>query len=254
MLKEFKYKNKQWINANEMFCKAYPIYDWTAQDIWIANAKFGFSYNKLYDLFYQAGLSIDQMRVASPFNDCAITTLKVYKEVEPNTWGKLVGRVNGVNFAGIYGGTMAMGWKSIKLPKGHTWKSYMEFLLSTLPEEIRENYLKKLEASKKSWLVGGAMDKKTIEELENEGAPLIRTGKISNRGAKDKEVIQFEDYLDDTTVTDFKRIPTYKRMCICIMKNDHLCKYMGFAMTKKETEKRQKTIEKYKSIIKGSGL
>ena len=32
----------------------------------------------------------------------------------------------------------------------------------------------------------------------------------------------------------FKEIPTYKRMCICILKNDHVCKYMGFALTKKE--------------------
>jgi predicted phosphoadenosine phosphosulfate sulfurtransferase len=49
--------------------------------------------------------------------------------------------VNGVNFAGIYGGTTAMGWKSIKLPPGHTWKSYMEFLLSTLPEDTADNYI-----------------------------------------------------------------------------------------------------------------
>lgn len=251
--KAFKYKDVQWINSYEdgLTYKAYPIYDWTAEDIWIANAKFEFTYNKLYDLYYQAGLSVDQMRVASPFNDCAISTLKVYKVIEPNTWGKLIGRVNGVNFAGIYGGTTAMGWKNIKLPKGHTWKSYMEFLLSTLPEDTRNNYLKKLEASKKSWIVGGAMDKKTIAELEQEGAPLIRTGKLSSRGAKDKEVIQFDDYLDDTTVTDFRRIPTYKRMCICIMKNDHLCKYMGFAQTKEETKRRQESLRKYENIIRG---
>ena len=62
------------------------------------------------------------------------------------------------------------------------------------------------------------MEKSTIEELEAEGSPLIRTGEISNRGDKDKEIIQFDDYLDDTTVTDFKRIPTYKRMCICYEK------------------------------------
>ena len=248
-----KYKNIHWINSYEddRTYKAYPIYDWQTDDIWVANAKFGFKYNKLYDLYYQAGLSIEQMRVASPFNDCAVNTLKLYRVIEPNTWGKLIGRVNGANFACIYGGTTAMGWKNIKLPKGHTWKSYMEFLLSTLPEETRNNYLKKLETSKKSWKVGGAISKETIKELEDEGAPLIRTGVISNRGSKNKEVIQFNDYLDDTTVKDFKRIPTYKRMCICIMKNDHLCKYMGFAPTKEETKKRQLSMEKYKNIMRG---
>lgn len=252
--KVFKYKDMSWINGREedKAFNVYPLYDWTAEDVWIANAKFGFAYNKVYDLYYQAGLSVDQMRVASPFNDCAINSLKLYKAIEPNTWAKMVGRVNGVNFAGIYGGTTAMGWKSITLPEGHTWKSYMYFLLSTLPEETRKNYLDRLEVSKKSWIKGGAIDKQTIKELEGEGAPIIRTGKKSNRGNKDKEVIQFEDYLDDTNVTDFRRIPTYKRMCICIMKNDHLCKYMGFAPTKKDEERRRQLMKKYKSIIKGA--
>jgi predicted phosphoadenosine phosphosulfate sulfurtransferase len=122
----------------------YPIFDWTADDIWTANALEGYTYNKLYDIFWQAGLSVDQMRVASPFNDCAIESLKLYKVIDPSNWGKMIGRTNGVNFAGLYGGTTAMGWKSIKLPPGHTWKSYMEFLLTTLPEEARENYKKKL--------------------------------------------------------------------------------------------------------------
>jgi predicted phosphoadenosine phosphosulfate sulfurtransferase len=225
----------------------YPLYDWTTQDIWIANAKNGWDYNKLYDLFYQAGLSIHQMRVASPFNDCAVNSLKLYRVVEPNMWAKMVGRVNGVNFSGIYGGTTAMGWKSIVLPAGHTWKSYMEFLLSTLPEDIRKSYIKKLDVSKRSWKTGGAVEPDTIKELEEEGAPIIRTGKTNNRGYKNKEVVQFNDYLDDTNVSDFRRIPTYKRMCICIMKNDHLCKYMGFAQTKRELEKRKNAIEKYKN-------
>lgn len=115
-----KYKNQNYINNHN----AYIIYDWKVEDIWIANSKFNWKYNKLYDLYYQAGVSIDKMRVASPFNDCASDTLKLYKAIEPNTWGKLVSRVNGVNFAGIYGGTTAMGWKSIILPK----RSYMEKL------------------------------------------------------------------------------------------------------------------------------
>lgn len=47
----------------------------------------------------------------------------------------MIGRVNGVNFTGIYGGTHAMGWQSVRIPEGYTWKSFMQFLLSTLPEE-----------------------------------------------------------------------------------------------------------------------
>jgi len=186
------------------------------------------------------------MRVASPFNDCAIESLKLYKVIDPANWGKMIGRTNGVNFAGLYGGTTAMGWKSIKLPPGHTWKSYMEFLLTTLPEEAKDNYKKKLQASKDSWRkAGGAMGPETILQLEAEGAPLIRTRSTNNRGAKNKEVVRFNDYLDDTTVDDFKRIPTYKRMCVCIMKNDHCCKYMGFAQNKTEVALRSTAEKRY---------
>jgi len=61
-------------------------------------------------------------------------------------------------------------------------------------------------------------------------------------------VITFDDYLDDADVTDFKSVPTYKRMCVCIIKNDYNCKYMGFAQNKAETERRRKAIEKYGNL------
>lgn len=244
-----QYNNSHYITAKENYYVAYPIYDWETEDIWTANAKFEFKYNKIYDLMYQAGLSIHQMRVASPFNDYAQESLKLYKILDPNNWGKMISRVNGVNFTGIYGGTTAMGWKSITKPKHLTWEKYMYFLLDTLPEETRENYLKKLEASKKSWKIGGARDDETIRELLEEKAPVILTGQTNNRGHKKKQVIKFDDYLDDTNVTDFKSIPTYKRMCICIMKNDTTCKYMGFAQTKSEIQKRKEAIKKYENIL-----
>ena len=101
---------------------AYPIYDFTTEAIWIANARNRWDYNKLYDLYYMAGVGIEQQRVASPFISEGQESLKLYRVIEPHTWGKLISRVNGVNFTGIYGGTTAMGWKSISLPKGHTWE------------------------------------------------------------------------------------------------------------------------------------
>ena len=57
----------------------YPIYDWITEDIWVCNAKFQFDYNKIYDLYYQAGLTIDQMRVASPFHLSGQENLKLYR-------------------------------------------------------------------------------------------------------------------------------------------------------------------------------
>lgn len=225
----------------------YPIYDWITNDVWIANARFGWSYNKLYDLYHMAGLTIHQMRVASPFNDAAQDSLKLYRVIDPNNWAKLVGRVNGVNFTGIYGGTTAMGWKSIKLPNGHTWESYMHFLLDTLPAKTRDIYLSKLDTSIKFWKEkGGVLSESTISKLKDKGID-IEVGE-SSRYKTDKKPVRMK-YQDDIDIAEFRDIPTFKRMCICIMKNDHLCKYMGFSQTKSELTKRKNIIKKYDNLL-----
>ena len=241
------FKNKKYSKkiSDDVF-NFYPIYDWKTEDVWVANGKFEFDYNKLYDLYYQAGLSIDSMRVASPFLSEGQETLKLYKAIEPHTWGKLVSRVNGVNFTGLYGGTTAVGWKKIKKPDNYTWKKYMEFLLDTLPENTKQNYLSKLKTSIKFWSErGGVLSDEVIEQLDN----LSVKYEFGKHGYNtDKKSVKM-DYLDDIDISDFKSIPTYKRMCVCILKNDHLCKYMGFSQTKQEMIKRKKAVEKYGKIL-----
>lgn len=242
-----KYNGLEWTKQiYENVYNCYPIYDWITEDVWVANYKYGFEYNKIYDLYYQAGLTIDKMRVASPFNDAASESLKLYKVIDPNNWGKMIGRVKGVNFTGLYGGTTAMGWREIKLPPGHTWKSYMEFLLSTLPIEARENYKKKLNKSIEFWnKKGGVLSNETIDKLNGMGIKIEVLDK-SNYNT-DKKPVRME-YLDDIDIEEFSDIPTYKRMCICIMKNDHLCKYMGFSLTKTEMQQRTEAMSKYSNL------
>lgn len=244
------YGNTNYITGyldDDLTYKAYPIYDWNVSDIWVYNAKFEKTYNKLYDLYYQAGLSVEQMRVANPFHSCGTETLKLYKVIDPNNWGKMVGRVNGVNFTAIYGGTTAMGWKNITKPKHFTWKEYCYFLLDTLDEKTKVHYLEKLNTSLKFWKEkGGVLSDETIKDLTESNVEFTDKGQTSPISTK--HVISFDDYLDDTNVKDFKSIPTYKRMCICIIKNDYYCKYMGFAQTKEELEKRKRAIEKYAKL------
>lgn len=247
--KKIIYDGKKWCSVvDKNTVNAYPIYDWETSDIWTANAKFEWDYNKLYDLYYQAGLTIDKMRVASPFNDCASETLKLYKVIDPNMWGKMVSRVNGVNFTGIYGGTTAMGWKSITLPKGHTWKSYCEFLLNTLDEDTRNHYIRIFNTSFKYWMEkGGNIDKDLYDEMLQKNNVKIKDVCQAKR-YPNKNKVTFEEYPDDIDVGRFAEVPTYKRMCICILKNDYFCKYMGFGQTKSDLEKRKRAIEKYKNI------
>lgn len=62
------YHNYRWTSkiGNDIF-NAYPVFDWKTTDIWVANGRFGWDYNHLYDLYYKAGVNIERQRVASPF-------------------------------------------------------------------------------------------------------------------------------------------------------------------------------------------
>lgn len=227
---------------------AYPIYDWLTTDVWTANGKFGWPYNRLYDLYYQAGVPLEKQRVASPFISEARSGLGLYRAIDPDMWGKMINRVNGVNFTAIYAETSAVGWRQkVKLPKGYTWASYMRFLLDTLPEKIRCNYQHKLAVSMQFWKEkGGCLSDDTIEKLREAGIQVV-VGAASNYKTTKKPVKM--EYMDDIDLPEFKELPTFKRICICILKNDHTCKYMGFAPTKVEKEKRTRVMDKYKHLL-----
>jgi len=227
---------------------AYPVYDWLTTDVWIANGKFHWPYNRLYDLYYQAGVPLDNQRVASPFISEAKANLRLYRAIDPDMWGRMINRVNGVNFTALYGNTSAMGWrKKIPLPEGFTWASYMQFLLSTLPEETRRNYLEKLRVSIEFWREkGGCLADSTIEKLRAAGIQ-IQVEEKSNYRTRKKPVRM--EYMDDIDMPEFHELPTFKRICICILKNDHICKYMGFAPTKREKAWRKLVMEKYRNLF-----
>lgn len=125
----------------------------------------------------------------------------------------------------------------------------MYFLLGTLPEETRRNYLDKLDVSVRFWRTkGGCLGDEVIEKLRAAGVDFTVGDSTSYR--TDKKPVRME-YIDDIDIPEFREIPTYKRMCICILKNDHVCKYMGFALTKTEKEKKEKVMEKYKLLNNG---
>ncbi len=249
--KKYGYKGECWISRQfkEVWC-ASPLYDWSSKDIWHANYKFGYDYNRLYDLYYMAGLTVSQMRVASPFNDYSKDSLNLYRVIDPEIWVKLVGRVRGANFTSIYGRTKAMGYRSVTLPEGHTWKSYTMFLLDTLPVRLRNNYIKKFNASIDFWhKTGGGLDEETIRELEEHGYQIRRNG-VSNYTLSKKSRVVFVGKLPDHTddIKSSKDIPSWKRMCYCILKNDHTCRFMGFGVTREQQKSIDMIREKYKIL------
>lgn len=249
--KKYGYKGECWISRQfkDVWC-ASPLYDWTLNDVWHANELFEYDYNRLYDLYYKAGLKVSQMRVASPFNDYSKDALNMYRVIDPEIWVRMVGRVQGANFASIYGRTKAMGYRRVRLPKGHTWKSYTHFLLDTLPVRLRNNYAKKFNTSIRFWHeTGGGLSEDTIAELEEHGYQIRRNG-ISNYTINKKSRVVFVGKIPDHTddIKTSKDLPSWKRMCYCILKNDHTCRFMGFSMTKEQKKRIDSIREKYKSL------
>lgn len=229
---------------------ASPLYDWSVADVWHAYYQFSYDYNKLYDLYFKAGLSPDQMRVASPFNDYAKESLNMYRVIDPVIWTKLIGRVRGVNFGAIYGKTKALGYRSLTLPEGHTWESYTKFLLDTLPVKIRNNYIKKFKTSIEFWhRTGGGLDEATIRELEEKGYRIRRNGVSNYTIMKHSRVIFLDKIPDDTDdIESSKDIPSWKRMCFCILKNDHTCRFMGFGLTREQQASINELKKKYGKV------
>ena len=249
--KKYGYKDECWITQQfkDVWC-ASPLFDWSSKDVWHANYLFGYDYNRLYDLYYMAGLKVSQMRVASPFNDYSKDSLNLYRVIDPEIWVRLVGRVQGANFGSIYGRTKAMGYRNITLPEGHTWKSYTLFLLDTLPARLRNNYIKKFKTSIEFWhKTGGGLDEENIRELERHGYQIRRNG-VSNYTLNKKTRIVFIGKIPDDTddIKSTKDIPSWKRMCYCILKNDHICRFMGFGMSKQQKKHIDIIRRKYQSI------
>lgn len=233
---------------------AYPLYDWTVEDVWTANGKFKFPYNSLYDLFYKAGVPLSKMRVASPFLSEGRAGLNVYRIIDPETWAKLVGRVNGANFGQIYGKTKAVAYRNIKLPDGHTWESYTKYLLGTLPTKTRENYERIFKTSVDFWHnVGGGMGEDVINEATSKGYNIHLNGgsPYSKNHSKQRVIIDgaIPDDTDDIETTD--DLPSWKRMCMCILRNDYTCKSMGFAPTKQQQDHINAIKNKYSVLTRG---
>jgi predicted phosphoadenosine phosphosulfate sulfurtransferase len=240
---------------DENITNFYPIYDWLTEDIWICNAKYGFDYNKIYDLYYQAGLTIDMMRVASPFHLSGQENLKLYRIIDPHNWGKMVGRVNGCNFGNIYGGTSAMAWKKISKPEHFTWKQYAEFLISTLPEKTKKKFLYHLDRFRKAWAeVGYGRNPRVIKQMIESGVEIENTKQLSKLCTKPDiyEIIKIKgewpDEINIENSTPFRHCPNWKAVCITIMKNDWGLTYMSCSRTSEKVTLKKNGLERYAKL------
>lgn len=209
--KKEMYASLQWsTKITDNLYNFYPIYDWRTEDIWTYVGKNNLEYNKIYDLMYMQGKSIHVMRICQPYGDDQKIGLNLFKELEPESWFRIVQRVSGANYGSLYCGSKFMGYRKALLPEGHTWKSYTGFLLETLPTFEAEWYRKKFIVFIKWWEKHGF----PIEDFPDENLP-----KESKRLLK-----------EDGTYR--RRGPSWYRLAKCILRNDRLCKSLSFGQTK----------------------
>lgn len=182
----------------------YPIYDWIDQDIWRYHAKHPDKiHNGIYDRMHQAGVKISQQRLCQPFGDDQRRGLWLYHILEPETWFKLIARVNGANAGALYIGENGNinGYHHITKPEGHTWQSFCNLLLQTMPKKTRDHYT--------------ARFKKFIYGWHQRGYPVIPEEAPPELEAK-------------------CWAPSWRRMTKVLLRNDYWCKGLGQTQPKSD--------------------
>jgi predicted phosphoadenosine phosphosulfate sulfurtransferase len=240
---------EHWTKKNtEHVYNCYPIYDWRTRDIWIANGRFEWEYNHLYDVFYMAGVPVEKMRVASPFMSESKSSLNLYRVIDPHTWARLCARVSGANFIATYG--KQLNYHSFKLPAGHTWKSFVKFLLDTLPKESGENFKTRFIQSIKFWgRVGRGLYDEVIQDLKENGIRFHINGVTPHgKNLLKRVIVKVPPDNLDCLKSHNSEVTSWKRFAVTVLKNDHTCKYLGLSPTKHQME-RQKVIQRKYSKI-----
>lgn len=182
----------------------YPIYDWRTEDIWRFHAKHpNLPHNTIYDRMHQAGVKLSQQRLCQPYGDDQRRGLWLYHILEPETWFKLIARVNGANSGSLYINETGNinGYNKIAKPDGHTWKSFCNLLLQSLPKKTREHYISRFKSFIKGWNGRGYVI------IPDEAPKLLE---------------------------DKHWAPSWRRMCKVLLRNDHWCKGLGMTQPKSE--------------------
>jgi predicted phosphoadenosine phosphosulfate sulfurtransferase len=179
----------------------YPIYDWRTSDIWIYHRNNqDCPYNPIYEKMYKAGVKFKNMRLCQPYGDDQKQGIDLWHILEPETWNLILQRVHCVNFGAIYKKGLITGVGKLQNPpQGFTWKSYSIFILKNLPDNISKHYATKI--------------RKFIKWWQNSGYT---------------QIPDFADY----TLESNRSVPSWRRICKVLLKNDYWCKGIGFSQPK----------------------
>lgn len=209
----------QWTTrVEENLYNAYPVYDWKTADIWRYHARYPENANNpIYDQMHKAGVPLSQMRLCQPYGDDQRRGLWLYHILEPQTWFKVVARVNGANSGALYveeSGNIT-GYNKISKPPGHTWESFCKLLLQTLPSASKDHYIKKFRSFIKGWKGRG------YNQIPDEAPPSLENKHWA---------------------------PSWRRMCKVLLRNDYWCKGLGYTQPKSDAYGRYIEIRKKRKL------
>lgn len=213
--KDLMLHNRRWTTkiVAETY-NVYPIYDWLTEDIWRFHAKYKDKpHNRIYDKMHMAGVKLSQQRLCQPFGDDQRRGLWLYHILEPQTWFKLIARVNGANSGALYieeRGNIN-GYNKISKPPHHSWQSFCNLLLQTMPKKTRDHYVIRF--------------KKFIYGWHQRGYPQIPEEAPPELEAK-------------------CWAPSWRRMCKVLLRNDYWCKGLGQAQPKSDAYAKYKQMKK----------
>lgn len=192
----------------------YPIYDWKTADIWTYHGKTGLPYNRLYDRMYQAGVPLHNQRICQPYGDDQRRGLWLFHLIEPDTWTRVVARVAGANSGALYAHDRGniLGNAKVSKPEGHTWQSFAELLLGSMPGPTAEHYRNKIALFLKWWM--------------DRGYP---------QGIPDEQ-----GHAEESK----RSVPSWRRVCRALLRHDWWCKSLSYSMTKASS------YERYMKIMK----
>ncbi len=219
--KKCAYNGVQWTAKHRAKSKAvsvFPIYDWRFEDIWKYIYDRDLQYNRLYDQMYLCGIPATDMRICQPYGDDQRKGLDLFHKIEPETWFRIVQRVEGANWAAYYARQKFLGYKGGGgLPETFSsWKQYADFLLNSMPEDLRTVYLRRIEVFFEWW----SDHDYPLERVPDEG---------------------------DIKLTGKKLQPSWRRICLSLLKMD-MGKSLSFGFCRKDTDRLTKIKNKYAEV------
>ena len=155
-----------------------------------------------------AGLTINQMRICQPYGDDQRKGLWLFHLIEPETWAKVVARVNGANSGALYVNESGNinGYRKISKPPNHTYQSFANMLINSMPPKTKIHYQNKISVFVKWWMQRGY-----------------------ESGIPDEAEYKLE--------AD-KKVPSWRRVCKSLLRNDYWMKGLSFTQHKTDAYKK----------------